>query len=357
MVVSRFRPLIAILALALPLAAPAAGFKDVADVPAVASPLAAKSLLNGLARAGERLVAVGQRGHILFSDDAGKTWKQAQVPVSSDLVAVSFPTATQGWAVGHDGVVLHSLDAGATWTRQLDGRSAGEALQAHYTALAGKNALGKPEEERRLLDDVKRIAGQGAENPFMDVWFSDANTGFIVGSFNLIYRTVDGGKTWEPWFERTDNPNRLHLYAVHGVGKDVYVTGEQGLVMKLDTAAGRFRAVPTPYKGSFFGVTGTDEAVIVHGLRGNAWRITDAGKSWLKIETGLQDGITGAATLGTRGVLLVSQSGLVLVSKDSGEHFSPLKMERATPASAVVVAGKDSIVIAGARGVRAQALQ
>jgi photosystem II stability/assembly factor-like uncharacterized protein len=37
----------------------------------------------GMARAGERLVTVGQRGHILYSDDSGKHWQQAVVPVSS----------------------------------------------------------------------------------------------------------------------------------------------------------------------------------------------------------------------------------------------------------------------------------
>src|SRR5512144_624546 len=97
-----------------------ARWRDVLDTPAAQSPLAARGLLNGLARAGQRIVAVGQRGHVLYSDDAGKTWKQATVPVSSDLVAVSFPDATHGWAVGHDGVILHTDDAGVTWTRQLD---------------------------------------------------------------------------------------------------------------------------------------------------------------------------------------------------------------------------------------------
>lgn len=32
------------------------------------------------------------------------------MPVSSDLVAVSFPDAANGWAVGHDGVVLKTSD-------------------------------------------------------------------------------------------------------------------------------------------------------------------------------------------------------------------------------------------------------
>src|SRR5690349_8937389 len=42
--------------------------------------LAAKSLLLDVARAGSRLVAVGDRGHVLLSDDEGGTWRQVIVP-------------------------------------------------------------------------------------------------------------------------------------------------------------------------------------------------------------------------------------------------------------------------------------
>lgn len=38
--------------------------------------------------AGKRLVAVGDRGHILYSDDQGNTWTQAKVPTRQLLTAV-----------------------------------------------------------------------------------------------------------------------------------------------------------------------------------------------------------------------------------------------------------------------------
>src|SRR6478736_2121215 len=77
-------------------AAPDKGWRDVLDTPAMLSPLASRALLNGLANAGNRIVAVGQRGHVVYSDDGGKQWQQASVPVSSDLVAVHFPDAKNG---------------------------------------------------------------------------------------------------------------------------------------------------------------------------------------------------------------------------------------------------------------------
>ena len=119
-------------------------------------------------------IAVGQRGHVLYSDDAGKTWRQADVPVSSDLVAVHFPSASAGWAVGHDGVVLHSADGGATWTRQFDGRALGAVLVDYYTRAAAGASAADAKRAERLLAEARRFAEQGAENPFLDVWFENA---------------------------------------------------------------------------------------------------------------------------------------------------------------------------------------
>ena len=209
-------------------------WRDVLDTPARHSSLASRGILNGLARAGDRIVAVGQRGHILWSDDAGKSWQQADVPVSSDLVAVSFPDPKNGWAVGHDGVVLHSADAGRTWTRQLDGRALGAALVDFYSRpLTGADAKGG----QKLLDEAKRLGAQGAENPLLDVWFRDAQNGFVVGAFGLALRTRDGGKTWQPLMHVVDNPKGLHLYAVRGIGDALYIVGEQGTAFRLDREA------------------------------------------------------------------------------------------------------------------------
>ena len=95
-------------------------WRDVLDTPAMKSPLAARSLLNGLARAGKRIVAVGQRGHIVYSDDAGKSWQQAEVPVSSDLVAVYFADRTGRLGRGPRWRRAAHADAGA----HLDSASA-----------------------------------------------------------------------------------------------------------------------------------------------------------------------------------------------------------------------------------------
>jgi adhesin HecA-like repeat protein len=327
-------------------------WRDVLDTPAIKSPLAVRALVNGLAIAGTRIIAVGQRGHVLLSDDAGKSWQQAEVPVSSDLVAVSFPSASTGWAVGHDGVVLRSTNAGGRWTRQLDGHRAGTVMVDYYSREAAADS-----QRAAVLQEAERFAAQGAENPFLDVWFENETTGFVVGAFGLILRTTDGGANWAPWLHAVDNPKGLHLYSIRSVAGDVYIVGEQGLVLKLDRTSGRFRAVELPYKGTLFGVVGNANAVLVFGLRGTVLRSTDGGRSWQPVETGLQVGLTSGTVDNRGGIIITSQAGHVLASRDDGATFKAVQIERPVPAAAVISAARDLVVVAGPRGVHSQSLR
>lgn len=333
----------ACLAMACVTTAHAGAAADVLATPAMASPLAQRALVNGLAAAGTRLVAVGQRGHILYSDDHGVQWTQARVPVSSDLTAVHFPTPELGWAVGHDGVVLHSSDAGASWALQLDGRKAADAMAAFYERSS----------DARLLEEARRMQEQGPDKPFLDVWFRDASHGYAVGAFGLLFATADAGKTWQPMLHVADNPRGLHLNAIRGIGGALYVAGEQGLVLRMGAGERRFSAMPTPYQGSYFGIVGTTQAIVAFGLRGNAFRSTDGGASWRQVETRVPAGLTAGAVLAGERLLLVSQGGHLLASADHGASFAALA---APPghAAAVLADGQGGLVIGGARGLRRQ---
>jgi len=346
--VSRLHITLALAAALAATQAAAGAFVDVLDTPAQPSPLAARSLLQGIAQAGNRLVAVGQRGHVLVSRDDGKAWTQSPVPVSSDLTAIYFVDADRGWAVGHDGVILHTDDGGTRWNVQLTGRQANDLfLQAMERRVAAEPASAAA---RAALEEAKRFREQGADKPFLYVWFADSAHGFAVGAYNMIFATSDGGRTWEPWFDRTENPKLLNLYAIRPAAGEVYIAGEGGLVMRLDPAAQRFRAVALPYKGSLFGVAGANNAVLVYGLRGNAFRSGDAGRTWNKVDAGLPASIVAAAPTRHGALMLADAGGRVAVSEDGGVTFRPVPIQPAVPLTAVATASDGRVIAVGPRG-------
>ncbi|TPG75826.1 WD40/YVTN/BNR-like repeat-containing protein [Pseudomonas arsenicoxydans] len=335
--------------------AQASGYVDVLDLPAKPSALAVRSPLLDVANAGPRLVAVGQRGHILYSDDAGQQWQQSSVPVSSDLNAVYFPSPEQGWAVGNDGVILHSSDAGVTWKKQLDGREIGALLVQHYAALEKTEPAN--EQWPLRLAEGQRLVEEGADKPLLDVWFADDKIGYVVGVFNLILRTEDGGQSWTPFQDRTDNPQNFHLNAITSTGDALYIVGEQGLVLKWDAPHQRFAALNTPYQGSFFGVVGKPGEVIVFGLRGNALRSTDGGMSWTPFDTGLQISVTAAAIDAQGHYRLFTQAGHMLVDQSNNAKLQLMPQQTLSPVAGAALARDGSLILVGNRGVRTLSLQ
>jgi photosystem II stability/assembly factor-like uncharacterized protein len=335
--------------------AQAANYVDVLDLPARPSALAVRSPLLDMARAGQRLVTVGQRGHILYSDDSGRNWQQAEAPVSSDLNAVYFPSARQGWAVGNDGVVLHSSDAGATWRKQLDGRQVGEVVRKHYAALA--TAEPGNEQWAVLAADGQRLVEEGADKPFLDVWFANDTLGYVVGVFNLILRTDDGGRTWTPFQHRTDNPQGFHLNAIASTGDALYIAGEQGLLLKWDSSLERFSALQTPYAGSYFGVVGQPGEVLAYGLRGHVFRSTDGGHDWHRIPSGLQVSITAAVVDYSGRYRLFTQAGHMLMTGDSKAPLQLMPQAQQSPVAGAALAANGALVLVGSRGVRVLAVE
>jgi photosystem II stability/assembly factor-like uncharacterized protein len=271
--------------------------------PAVAVRAPEHAVLLGAALAGERIVAVGERGIVALSDDGGGHWRQSKVPTSVTLTAVRFADATRGWAVGHGASVLASEDGGERWTRRLDGR------QAAQTVLDAARAGG----DARAVQDAERLVADGPDKPLLDLLLLGGPRLLVVGAYGLALASEDGGSTWQSWMPRLPNPKGLHLYAARSRGQTILLAGEQGLVL-LSTDAGRsFRRVETPYKGSFFSAElMSEQDIVLTGLRGTTLRTTDGGASWNPVIVPMPASITATAIAPDGRLLVANQAGFVL---------------------------------------------
>jgi len=344
------------------------GVEDVLNTPSVESKLASESLLLDVDLSGNRVVAVGARGHALYSDNEGKTWKQAKVPVSVLLTAVDFVVENRGWAVGHSGVILKTVDGGINWDKQFDGDQANKMIitqSEHRLAEMQLELETVPEEESEDLqyeveeaafavEDARSDAQVGASKPLLDVLFSSTKEGFTVGAYGYFFKTADGGETWGNYGDRIDNPDRFHLNAINSIqGGAIFIVGEGGIIFRSTDNGESWEALDSPYTGSFFGVTGTNDAnvVLVFGLRGNIYRSEDAGDSWVKIEVATESSMLSAAVNKFEKITLVGTAGSVLLSNDGGRTFTEtIRGNRLGNASAIYVQSSH-VVMVGEAGI------
>ncbi|MBW2366848.1 MAG: hypothetical protein JRH15_03080 [Deltaproteobacteria bacterium] len=280
---------------------------------AVKAPLVTQSLLLDASMAGSRLVAVGERGHIIYSNDAGDTWQQAQVPTRAMLTGVFFIDQSLGWAVGHDAVILKSTDGAATW-------------QLVHNA---------PEEER----------------PLLDIWFKSPQFGIAIGAYGYFLTTTDGGNTWSSTTISEDDWH-LNQLAVSENGT-LYIAAEAGMLYRSQDNGASWSMLPSPYEGSFFGAVSMGKnQLLVCGLRGHLFRTEDDGDNWIAVETGTQAMLNGGLTLSDGRVVLVGLAGTVLISSDRGKTVSLFQQPDRKGISAALPLGNDHLILFGEAGVR-----
>jgi photosystem II stability/assembly factor-like uncharacterized protein len=285
--------------------------------PAEPTTAATKAMILSSARAGRRIVAVGNHGIVLLSDTDGADFRQAKsVPVRSTLTAVIFVDDKTGWAVGQWGVVLRTDDAGETWT-----------LQRHDTSV---------------------------DQPLFSVWFRDRERGIAVGLWSLVIATVDGGKTWTP-VELPPSPGRkkadrnlLKIFANRmGI---LFVAAEQGMILKSYDGE-NWTYIETGYKGSFWtGIVLNNGTLLVGGLRGTIYRSTDDGRSWREVKSEFKSSITDFAEAGGK-VYAAALDGVFLESDDHGATFKGTQREDRLPFTAISVNSVGKLVKFSKQGV------
>jgi photosystem II stability/assembly factor-like uncharacterized protein len=344
-----FVALAALLAASCPAAAQiAASAKAVLDEPSTLTQQAASGLFTSVANAGSRLVAAGQDGRIMVSDNNGASWRQVETPTSVTLTQVRFASASEGWAVGQMGAVLRTVDKGEHWRLQFDGFRANTGLLK--IALADLAAQPKDAAAATHLQNALQFKAGGPSVPFLALLPLSSQAVVAAGGYGMAFVSNDAGMSWQSSFDRIPNPNGLNIYAVIKDGPNQLWAGEQGLALLRDQS-GSFRTLTPPFQGSFFGAVRTpDGALMLYGLQGTILRSQDDGSHWTQIMTSATGGVDSGIILKNGDVLLGDEDGSVLLSKDDGKTFAATPTDG--PVVSVAEAGDGAIITAGPQGLR-----
>ncbi|MEO6358661.1 MAG: YCF48-related protein [Ferruginibacter sp.] len=249
------------------------------------------TLINGISLIDTgKIVAVGDNGYIIKSNNGGQSWKNITTFSSSFLKAVQFPTDTIGYVVGSSKTILKTEDQGESWFP--------------------------------LYVDINEPPFSAPD--FNDLYFFNKNRGYVAGDFGNLAFTNDGGRSWKDTvlgFQKLNGITFINDSTgfVCGMGSGLYKTINSGQTWL--SVAPSFLGVTETFTKVRFVNSSTGFAVGDNGL---CLKTTDAGIHWTKINTPSSAGFLDICFLNeTKGFIAVAgSSGLVLQTNDGGISWS-----------------------------------
>ncbi|MBW4977116.1 WD40/YVTN/BNR-like repeat-containing protein [Marinobacter adhaerens] len=132
--------------------------------------------------------AIGEMGAVFRSDAQANQWQNLSIEGDVALNDIARTEAGELWITAEFGTLYHSRDNGQSWQ--------GEELG---------------------YESLRSVAFHG-------------NDGVIVGNGGVIFRSVDGGQTWE----KTPSPTTEHLYDVIHDSQRWLATGNGGVLLSSE---------------------------------------------------------------------------------------------------------------------------
>lgn len=275
--------------------------------------------------------ASGGHGRMLKTTDGGNTWDSVETGTNYNLYDVFFINNEIGWAVGSGRTIMKTTDGGLNWSECDVGF--GDALFSVYFVNEHTGwAAGGMGEIYKTIDGGETwiTLESGVITLFKSVFFTSDSVGWVcgvvpdtVGSAPAFLETRDGGETWNVEID----PYLMEMYSVYFVDRDTgWVAGEWGVYKTTDggdTWIGQDRADLCTAVHFVDGNTGWTV-----GIAGSMYKTTDGGENWIAQRKGA--GVGGEiyfldANLGyATGSGLAPTRGRVLRTTDGGTNWEKL---------------------------------
>jgi len=256
----------------------------------------------------------------LRTTDGGSTW--SSYDLSKEVLSLSIPASNHNkiYSVGYGGSIFVSNNQGTSFSSKLT------YIPTHYNPING----------------------------YIDMFFTDANTGYILCSYATdVLKTTDGGVTWNS--KHGAGLPFTYPYTIHFPCKDTgYYCGYDswnnvGIIHKTvnggDSWINLFDSSPwggigiVALKSIFFinSIIG-----ITVGNSGVIYKTIDGGQNWNTIPSGITNSLNKIFFATDSIGYIAGTGGLILKTTDGGNHWTPLNSGTTSDVPSLYFVNKDT---------------
>ncbi len=268
------------------------------------------------------------------TSDRGSTWQEISI-LPNDYITdktitdINFINSEDGFAVGEGGNILITNDAGLTWTFANKGSSPFYQLAyptndtAYATLYSGKGLV----KTSNGGYSWERLASADTLIGIYALDFNNSTSGYIKGYFNRLYKTSDGGQT----FEYISLPVNFYPYAVSNVNivdNTVFITGQTypppsvGMMLQSSDDGKTWELDTIYHRSDYFDYVSNNGSSWLVCAGNNLYKSDNNGKVWDTISYfSVSELLTAAIFIDSTNILACISQNTLIRTTNSGKNW------------------------------------
>jgi|GEM_PF-2193993 len=266
-------------------------------------------------------------GLISKTTDGGVTWTAQSSGILESLYSVYFTDTNTGWAVGDD-KILYTIDGGANWTVQT--------LLIPENSIIAKSVKFINDSTGFVVGDfgvIYKTINTGTDwvsqinsvvpynNTLNGLDFINDTTGLAVGILGSIIKTTDGGNNWIV----KNSGIVVPLYNVDMIDNFTgWITGGSGKIIKTTDGGNTWTEQPTGVTNTLYGLHFPADSSTgwVTGTSGRILKTTNGGINWTIQTSGVTASLRSAYFIDNDTGFIVGSNGKVLKTINGGTTWT-----------------------------------
>lgn len=270
---------------------------------------------------------------VLHGTVALAQWQETNYAENMSVEDISFVNEDVGYVVGYH-EVYKTVNGGDSWILSVanifdNGPRLVHFIDQNVGFIAGSSGgIIDPIHVAKTINggfswNVTELAGNDQTFSYgHDLFFFDANTGFLACNGGSVYRTTDQGANWERVYNEPGKDFSAIHFPTAAIGYMVPVSGN--VIYRTINGGNTWSTMPL---GGSYGMTDVlfldSQTGFITCSYSRILKTTDGGLTWTETDFGTQDAFNAIAFTNSNTGYVVGSNGTMVTTSNGGDTWTP----------------------------------